>query len=121
LLQKCRKCLEDKHLSDFEFRNDSQKYRTECRSCRYTAVTAQRYGMTSEQLLAMYALHGERCAICGSDGKSHATFERLVVDHCHETQQVRGLLCSNCNAGLGQFKDSPRLLEAAMQYLERTK
>lgn len=42
---------------------------------------------------------------------------RLFVDHNHETKKVRGLLCTNCNAGLGMFKDSIEKLELAIDYL----
>lgn len=52
----------------------------------------------------------DSCVICGSN-------EKLVVDHCHETEQIRGILCTNCNLGLGHFKDDPLLLEFAIQYL----
>ena len=50
------------------------------------------------------------CVICGSD-------EKLVVDHCHTTGQVRGMLCGHCNRGLGHFRDDPTLLEFARIYL----
>ena len=50
------------------------------------------------------------CLICGSE-------EKLVTDHCHSSFIVRGKLCSNCNLGLGHFKDDPFLLEFARQYL----
>lgn len=50
------------------------------------------------------------CAICG--GK-----EKLVVDHDHETDKVRGLLCFFCNLGLGNFRDNPQLLKKAIEYL----
>lgn len=49
------------------------------------------------------------CTICGEFGDQ--------VDHCHTTGQVRGLLCINCNTGLGKFKDDPMLLEFARLYL----
>jgi hypothetical protein len=42
----------------------------------------------------------------------------LVVDHCHETGKVRGMLCSTCNTGIGHLKDSPAMLLSALQYLE---
>ncbi len=46
------------------------------------------------------------------------TCDRLSVDHCHNTGTVRGLFRSNCNNGLGRFKDSVELLAKAINYLE---
>jgi hypothetical protein len=61
--------------------------------------------------------HGQ-CAICGVD-EADAPRKRLALDHDHVTGALRGLLCGNCNAGLGQFKDDPALFLAAIAYLER--
>ena len=44
----------------------------------------------------------------------------LSVDHNHETNKIRGLLCHHCNIGLGNFRDSTTLLSVAIEYLERT-
>ena len=55
-----------------------------------------------------------RCAIC----RKHPSSKRLLAfDHCHETNQVRGLLCSRCNLGLGLFNDNWLLLNNAEEYL----
>lgn len=51
------------------------------------------------------------CECCGSA-------EELSIDHCHEKNTYRGILCKLCNAGLGQFKDDPALLKLAIEYLE---
>lgn len=59
---------------------------------------------------------GGGCAICGA--KPQGT-KSLPVDHDHATDRVRGILCQNCNTGLGHFKDKPELLRAAIAYLER--
>lgn len=53
------------------------------------------------------------CAICGSAPNGHP----LHVDHDHTTGAVRGLLCQQCNTGLGNFRDDIALLDRAMQYL----
>lgn len=61
----------------------------------------------------------EKCAICRqpSTAVMNGRIKRLAIDHCHETNKVRGLLCSECNAGLGMFKDNLLLLENAIEYL----
>ena len=75
------------------------------------------YGMTLSEYDQMLAEQNGRCAICGTD-KPGGKWDRLVVDHCHQTEVVRGLLCNDCNRGLGIFKDSPKRLRAAALYLE---
>jgi hypothetical protein len=57
-----------------------------------------------------------RCACCGDMPPEG---DRLRVDHDHETLVVRGLLCHHCNTGLGQFRDDPQRLTAAIEYLKR--
>lgn len=58
------------------------------------------------------------CVICGRH-EDVVGKHKLVVDHCHESKKVRGLLCSNCNTALGQFKDDVRLLQNAIDYLTK--
>lgn len=52
------------------------------------------------------------CEICGLPGAKH-------VDHNHDTGEIRGLLCSTCNSGLGLFKDCAAILTVAANYLEK--
>jgi hypothetical protein len=74
---------------------------------------ALKYGLTEERFLAMYVEQHESCAIC------HKPFGSTpCVDHDHDTGIVRGLLCSQCNTGLGMFKESIRTLAQAIVYLE---
>ena len=57
------------------------------------------------------------CAICGRVPNKKE--KRLSIDHDHKTNEVRGLLCSNCNAGLGMFKDDIDFLNSAVRYLKK--
>lgn len=79
------------------------------------------YGITLDDYEAMLEEQGGRCAICGSEGFTMAAHHKakLVVDHCHKTGKVRGLLCHNCNRALGLFKDSRDSLMKAIDYIGR--
>lgn len=78
------------------------------------------YGITLAQYDEMLRTQNNLCAICQTDtpGRGLPSF---VVDHCHDTGRVRGLLCHHCNLALGHFKDNPVLLKAAQGYLEALK
>lgn len=74
------------------------------------------YGISLEEYNEMFAEQNGCCAIC----KRHQTeFKKhLHVDHNHETGEVRGLLCHNCNLALGRFQDSPEIIKAALEYVQ---
>lgn len=74
------------------------------------------YGLSVEQYNLMLEVQNGICAICS---RTCHRGKRLVVDHCHKTQRLRGLLCSNCNSGIGLLDDNPELLENASRYLRR--
>lgn len=131
-MRQCSLCWEHKELTDFPPNAKCEAGRTRvCRSCtnrrarrwrRKESETnpefvvarrvsqekarAKKYGVTIEWL----AEHTS-CQICKrTDGKLH-------VDHDHQTGRVRGMLCGQCNTGLGLFQDSPDLLTKAKEYL----
>jgi hypothetical protein len=70
------------------------------------------YGITLVQYNELLEAQGGLCAIC-----REASERTLHVDHCHTTKRVRSLLCTECNTGLGKFRDRPDLLRAAAEYL----
>ena len=75
------------------------------------------YGITLEDYEHMFYEQGRACAICGRVADE---FRRdLAVDHDHVTGKVRGLLCPDCNRGLGGFHDDIELIEKALQYLQK--
>ena len=105
----CRECRKDFYRSNTEGVRDSTRER--------------RFGLDREAFDAMLHAQGGACAICGTTdpGKSYWN-----VDHDHSCcapgspvcgKCVRGLLCSRCNHGLGNFKDDPDRLRAAITYL----
>jgi hypothetical protein len=73
------------------------------------------YGMTLDQYESLLQRQGGKCEICKN---AASTGKRLVVDHCHVTGRIRGLLCSRCNLAIGMFKDSIDALAAAIEYLK---
>lgn len=81
---------------------------------RRVTYVNKKYGISKSEYRFMKLLQQGKCAICG--GKSGRG--DLDVDHCHSTNKVRGLLCNNCNRGLGHFQDSPEFLASAIEYLE---
>lgn len=76
----------------------------------------RKYGIGQAEYNAMLADQGGVCAICGEENSDRI----LAVDHHHGTGAVRGLLCGNCNQGLGRFRDSPDFLTRAIAYLLNT-
>jgi ribosomal protein S27AE len=75
----------------------------------------RKFDMTVEEYEAMLDRQDGVCAICLNPPNGRL----LAVDHDHLTGKRRGLLCSNCNAGIGQLHDSIVLLKAALRYLKR--
>lgn len=80
----------------------------------YASVLRRNYGMTLDEFDAMVLAQEGRCDICNEPMiKSHEP----CVDHCHTAGTVRGLLCAQCNFGLGHFRDRPDLMLRAIDYL----
>ena len=78
----------------------------------------KRYKIAIEKYERMNAEQGGLCDICGG---INTNGRRLYVDHDHNTGDVRGLLCDNCNVGIGRMKDNVEVLENAIAYLRKHK
>lgn len=124
--KRCSTCKETKDKSEFYrcLRNLSG-LQTSCKRCHYLkSLTARNketvwksklktvYGLTLEDYQTMLNEQNSRCKICLEEK------DRLVVDHNHDTGQVRGLLCGSCNKGLGHFRDDAMSLERASEYVK---
>jgi hypothetical protein len=89
-----------------------------CKKCWnekfYHAVRKKKYGLTKEEYERMQTEQDNKCLICETEIKG----KDICVDHCHDTGDVRGLLCRTCNSGLGFFKDTLEILENAVTYMQ---
>lgn len=83
----------------------------------------RKHGITLADYNKMLADQNGVCAICkrpetAIDKRSGKPYV-LAVDHCHRSNQIRGLLCTGCNTSIGLFRDDPNIIRAAAAYLER--
>jgi len=86
-----------------------------CKACHSLHTRKRAYGMKWGDFEIMIKAQKYKCAICKSKFQSDTD---ACVDHDHKTNKVRGLLCNNCNNGLGRFMDNIKYLEAAISYLK---
>lgn len=124
MLHKCNKCKQTLPITSFTRVSKGNVYR--CKQCdkQYRLEHSKqireyqlqyKFGITIEQYELILKEQNYTCAIC----KKPATTKRLAVDHCHKTGQVRGLLCSHCNQGLGHFMDDLSIINNSLKYLQK--
>lgn len=114
---KCTKCGDSKPLTLEFFPPHNKKkngFDSWCRKCRASYRNSIcrgkfRDSIPDEDLIELKK-NTVKCMICGAK-------EKLVVDHDHSTNKVRGLLCNHCNRGLGHFRDNQETLLKAIDYL----
>jgi hypothetical protein len=132
----CSKCSIEKSLSEYHKRSNRPcGVRSQCKQCykdypkelkRREGYTRQydlmkTYGITTDQYNELLANQSGVCAICKSSKPSSESSRKkfFCVDHCHNTGEIRGLLCDSCNRGIGLLKDSVEILKQATEYLEK--
>lgn len=135
----CKETLDYSHFHNSKVTKDGYGYR--CRQCdkkareKYRETNRERfylvsrrknlkfqYGISLEEYEELLKAQGGCCAICGSFNNNTTGKKRnwnFSVDHCHESGKVRGLLCNNCNRGLGLLGDTEESLKKALNYLEK--
>lgn len=74
----------------------------------------RRYNITPEQYFDLLKIQDNACAICRRQSK-----RKLAVDHDHISGEIRGLLCTSCNTGIGLLQDCPHVLNNALKYLSK--
>ena len=101
---KCKLCLTDTILVDNS---------RHCRPCRNLKYRAARYNITEDQVLDL--LTQDTCSIC----KEKCSGKNKVIDHCHSSGNIRGILCRKCNLGLAHFNDDIEIFVNAIKYLKK--
>jgi hypothetical protein len=116
----CARCKEEKSVDCFR-KNKGVKDGLDgwCKSCTKDRSLERRYNSSLEEYQNLLNLQNYKCAICDTDKPGGPT-NMFVVDHCHKTGKIRGLLCNHCNTGIGKLHDSPVLLRKAAEYIENS-
>ncbi|MFI5620163.1 endonuclease VII domain-containing protein [Streptomyces sp. NPDC051567] len=112
----CRTCGEVEPHGEWHRRESAPDgLAARCKACRKPFDRAghlkRKCGITEAERDEMIAARGGVCLICLKAPAVH-------VDHCHKTGRVRGVLCFNCNTGLGLLKEDPDRARRAAEYLE---
>lgn len=116
---------EKRRCSDPEYRkkrNIRSRKRFKKQSADYQSLAKRRwhlklrYALSIDAYIGLYQSQGGKCAICRKELVINA--RSTHVDHDHKTTLVRGILCTQCNSGLGYFKDKTEYLESAIKYLK---
>jgi len=95
-----------------------QTYTLEQKLQKKSKFLQRKYGITIEQYNEMFNKQNGKCAACNKHQSE--LVKALVVDHCHISKKVRGLLCPGCNLALGNTHESPERLENLASYIRRT-
>ena len=98
----CQKIVADKNTSNWRKQNP-EKIKAYSRKSLY--------GISTEEYDILLTKQGHKCGVCKQEKK-------LYVDHCHDSLKVRGLLCNNCNTGIGLLKENVEIMENAISYIK---
>lgn len=108
----CGKCANE-YQNEYRRRRYSED--DEYREKQKAIQRRRNYGISDELYAELLGRQDGLCALCGGSPSKRA----LHVDHDHKTGMVRGLLCHWCNTALGAFRDDPKILRRAIEYLGR--
>lgn len=107
-------CKQGHPFERFGFTKQNEGFRG-CRICTRESRLRSNYGLEPEDFDRFLIACQGRCQICSSVFEAKGS---IHVDHSHASGEVRGLLCTNCNNGLGRFLDSADILRRAVEYLD---
>ena len=116
---RCVRCEQIKPLSEFNKSNHVKTgYHNTCKDCQSIrnrdSLVKRLYNKTLDELHIHLENSNWKCNICGTDIK----YKKQCVDHDHDNEKFRGILCDSCNRGLGLLKDNPDTLLQSILYLK---
>jgi hypothetical protein len=128
----CKICKIEKNIKEFYLQNNKTIRSTKCKKCYCIDTTKHKnrnkshynlldlkgrlrrtYNCTYEEYLKLIKDTQNKCSICQVKLRK----QTKVLDHCHKKNKVRGIICRDCNFGLGNFKDNIKTLIKAIKYL----
>ena len=123
LRYKCNKCRRKQRK--IKRQKDNTKYleyerKPEVKRKWKNLELKRKYNITLDEFEQMKIDQYNKCMICKKE-ESHKQKRGLSVDHCHETNKVRGLLCHRCNCAIGMVKEDIIILNNIITYLKESK
>lgn len=103
-------------LNKKRYKEDPEKWRER----RWEKQLKCSYGLSRDDYEELLQRQNRQCAICYKKVEDIPS-KKLWVDHCHNSKEVRGLLCNNCNSGIGYLQDTPEVVYQAYKYLLESK
>lgn len=85
---------------------------TPCAEANRDYKSLKYYGVSESEIRGQWVEQGKKCPLCLRD----LAWEEVIRDHDHLTGKFRGPVCTTCNQAMGKFRDSPHLVERAIQY-----
>lgn len=106
----CSSCLKIKIYQEFGTvtKRKNKTVRSICKECASREQRKRKYNLTNIQLEELFK--DAKCQIC-------LVTKNLVIDHCHKTNRVRGIICKKCNTSIGGLLDDWKLVKKAYEYL----
>lgn len=143
--KKCTLCKKELPIDNFSLKKNSKSsYSVNCDKCRKSPMRiwdslntekskerrkryiksgnaragrlTRRYGVSIKEYSEILASQNNVCAICSSL-EPKGRYSSFNIDHDHKTGKVRGLLCSNCNMGIGSFREDVEVIKKVISYL----
>jgi hypothetical protein len=118
----CQQTLSDEMFHKRTYRNGRVGLQPKCKKCatenrrqyyKPHEYMRRKFNLTDKQYAEL--MKHDNCEVCGRD-----ITNKKCIDHCHNTEKIRGVLCNNCNTTLGLVGDNVQVLTELIRYLERS-